>query len=608
MEPHARCVENEALALYILEKREAFVAKEGYKEKLDATLTKAYRNVCDCKHPICSLRDASQVHGIGQWMLKLLKGFFPDPPDVSQEAICKASGDKARRRYVPQKSSAPYAILLTLYKAMQEGRECMKKQELIDAAEASGLSRMSIQPSNCSGPSGQFGYSTKDWYSGWSSMKTLVTKGLVVKSSCPAKYKLTEEGISTAEDCIQRSGIQTNTAKPSFSEGIRKCSASMPSALVEDSSKTAHLTSTKHNTNPVKVPALEGVNEAKARVSSVSDSYRSFHIEEFADVSSDSGEAGEVDSFTCYEKHPLKREDYTGAPSTNAGDSGVNSGWLHLPPLIQGERFLDTYAVILILDNREQFMNDGKGNSCEKFAVQLRSQFQIEVKIRHLPIGDTLWVARHKLNGEEYVLDFIVERKKVSDLLHSIRDTRYKQQKLRLLRCGLRKLIYVVEGDPNVMDSSESIKTACFTTEIAEGFDVQRTRDVKDTMRKYGHLTHAIGFHYNDLSDCQKARQGLCKTYRQFVDDCRDLEKEKVSDIFGVMLMQVKQVTESIALSILERYPTPLSLVLAYSRLRGDERAQEHLLKGMPIINQNKEISGAVSKRVFHFFCSADIK
>lgn len=73
-----------------------------------------------------------------------------------------------------------------------------------------------------------------------------------------------------------------------------------------------------------------------------------------------------------------------------------------------------------------------------------------------------------------------------------------------------------------------------------EGFDVQRTRDVRDTMRKYGDLTHAISSHYNELSACKQPKQGLCKTYRQFVDDCKDLDREKVSDVFGVMLMQVR--------------------------------------------------------------------
>lgn len=54
------------------------------------------------------------------------------------------------------------------------------------------------------------------------------------------------------------------------------------------------------------------------------------------------------------------------------------------------------------------------------------------IQIKHLPVGDVLWVARHKELGMEYVLDFIVERKNVDDLLGSIKDNRYKDQKLRL--------------------------------------------------------------------------------------------------------------------------------------------------------------------------------
>lgn len=50
-----------------------------------------------------------------------------------------------------------------------------------------------------------------------------------------------------------------------------------------------------------------------------------------------------------------------------------------------------------------------------------------------LPVGDGIWIARHKYDGSEYVLDFIVERKKVDDLRLSIRDNRYRDQKLRLL-------------------------------------------------------------------------------------------------------------------------------------------------------------------------------
>lgn len=602
------CLENEPLALFILEKREELFAADGFKESLDATISKAYRNVCECKQPICSLRDASKIKGIGNWMLKLLKGFFPEENSADcdpNEGAEKATKRKAKKSYLPQKGSAPYAILLTLYRAIQEGSKFMKKQELIDAAEASGLSRMPIQPKKCAGPSGQFGYSTNDWYSGWSSMKTLHNKGLVAKSSCPAKYMLTEEGKSTAEECLQRSGTLIHSGISGPREGMKKCSTIDSSEKGANSPKMTHATSSKKSRSSGNCIALDGVNQVNAKFSSLSDSDASLHIEDIADVSSDVEEEGNVDSFTSGHEHTYKMEDSIVTPS-QIGGVNFKSAWLHLPPLQGGEMFIDLYDVVLILDDREQFMRDGKGqNIRNRFVDQLVAQFQVSVEIRHLPLGDALWLARHKLTREEYVLDFIIERKKVNDLLHSIRDTRYKQQKLRLLRCGLRKLIYVVEGDPNVMDSAESIKTACFTTEIAEGFDVQRTRDTTDTLRKYGYLTHAITIRYNELSSHKKAKQGLCKTYTQFLNHCKDLEKEKVSDVFGVMLMQVKHVTENIALSILEKYPTPLSLVSAYSRLEGNARAQEQLLKGIPIMNQNKEISNGVSKSVYEFICSS---
>jgi crossover junction endonuclease MUS81 len=52
--------------------------------------------------------------------------------------------------------------------------------------------------------------------------------------------------------------------------------------------------------------------------------------------------------------------------------------------------------------------------------------------MKRLPVGDGIWIARHRRSHTEYVLDFIVERKGVTDLVNSIRDSRYKDQKLRL--------------------------------------------------------------------------------------------------------------------------------------------------------------------------------
>lgn len=210
-------------------------------------------------------------------------------------------------------------------------------------------------------------------------------------------------------------------------------------------------------------------------------------------------------------------------------------------------------------------------------------------------MGDGIWVARHKYLGSEYVLDFIVERKKVEDLRHSIRDNRYRDQKMRLVRCGLKKMIYLVEGDPNSSEAAESIKTACFTTEILEGFDVQRTSGLADTLKKYGYLTRSINQYYKSLDSEQKFA-GVCPPFDEFIRTCEELDKMTVSDVFAVQLMQVPQVTEDIALAVLDMYPTLLSLARAYSLLDGDVFAQEEMLKRQ----SNNLINGSASKNIFY--------
>ncbi len=66
------------------------------------------------------------------------------------------------------------------------------------------------------------------------------------------------------------------------------------------------------------------------------------------------------------------------------------------------------------------------------------------LQTRQLPVGDALWLARHKQQEQEYVLDFLVERKRVDDLWSSIKDTRYKQQKLRIMVSSLMQTDWIV--------------------------------------------------------------------------------------------------------------------------------------------------------------------
>ena len=60
-----------------------------------------------------------------------------------------------------------------------------------------------------------------------------------------------------------------------------------------------------------------------------------------------------------------------------------------------------------------------------------------------------MWGCR-QAPGVEYVLDYVVERKRCDDLVSSVRDQRYAAQKYRMRQSMLRNLFYLVEGDPDI--------------------------------------------------------------------------------------------------------------------------------------------------------------
>uniref|UniRef100_A0A0D9VA69 Crossover junction endonuclease MUS81 n=1 Tax=Leersia perrieri TaxID=77586 RepID=A0A0D9VA69_9ORYZ len=580
MAPEARQLkvhlrENEAVARCVLEKWRSMEEKPGgIKENLSHTFAKSYRNVCAAKEPIRTLDDLYQIKGVGKWVIRQLKESFPDSsPDLSPPKS-NSAGEKGKKaggskRYVPQKNSAAYAILITLYRGTSSEKSHMLRQELIDATEKSGLSRTAIGPDKSKAKPGAFASSQKDWYNGWSCMKTLTSKGLVAKSGNPAKYMITEEGKVTACDCLSRSGLDDHAvphisnAAPSMATG--RPSTSVANAATKTSPEVTYFTSQESYNSEVRTAD----KCAEEIILSDSDSEESY-TENYALIDSE--------EFTEKVAPAILKASNTGCLDISKRP-------------IQNYGFLDCSASISSLSS--QGTSELQHRS-KNVVENIHSQFGVPVEIKHLPVGDGIWIARDRKLHTEYVLDFIVERKNVADLDGSILDNRYKLQKLRLQKCGLRKLIYLVEGDPNPLDASERIKTACFTTEILEGFDVQRTIGYADTVRKYGYLTCSIIEYYNTNFSTGAETSQVCPTYDEFKKKCHDLKKITVSDVFALQLMQVPQVTEDAALAVIGLYPTIFSLAQAYSMLGGDTRAQEELLK-----NKSTLINSGASKNIF---------
>ncbi|KAB2046993.1 hypothetical protein ES319_A13G015200v1 [Gossypium barbadense] len=563
------CPENEELVNYLLQKRQELADKpKGIKENTNLTLSKAYNNICNAQHPIKTLKDLNDIKGVGKWIIVLMRGYFDSGSGSSEpeEITRKGKKNKGNRRYLPQKNSVAYALLITLYRETTDGNEFMHKQDLIDAAEASGLSRAPIAPEKGKGKPSQFGSSPRDWYSGWSCMSILIKKGLVVKSSCPAKYMLTPEGKEAARECLMKSKMEDplenlvdveRLSQPDTQDAFVQDLCHSDSDIEEINERAAFKRKTSIDIPLDCLERCTRMGYSKEQVLSA-----------FAEVS-ETSKNKEISSLWPAVLCRLREDQVYGQEAHN----GVQSSWmqssknggdmpnlctmracsssrpssdslkadmnvLSVPPLSFGEKFEDTYEVILILDDREQFTSQGARS--KKMLEKICSEFKIKIDVRRLPIGDGIWIARHKHLSSEYVLDFIVERKKVADLRSSIRDNRYKDQKLRLLRSGLKKLIFLVEGDPNTSEAAESIKTACFTTEILEGFDVQRTSGLLDTLRKYAYLTRAIAQYYKlHLPEDHSKLSGVCPPFNEFIKRCQELDKMTVSDVFSIQLMQV---------------------------------------------------------------------
>jgi len=82
-----------------------------------------------------------------------------------------------------------------------------------------------------------------------------------------------------------------------------------------------------------------------------------------------------------------------------------------------------SYTIQFIMDNREIHAQVDRDRLEREIG-----QGGIDYSVRSLDVGDALWVA--KCGSEEYVLDYIVERKRMDDLVGSIHDGRFHEQKV----------------------------------------------------------------------------------------------------------------------------------------------------------------------------------
>ena len=254
-----------------------------------------------------------------------------------------------------------------------------------------------------------------------------------------------------------------------------------------------------------------------------------------------------------------------------------------------------SFTVHLVLDNREVRTKDDRDYISEELTKK-----GCKPLVRPLELGDFFWVAkchdpdllsRHGEEGSEICLDWIVERKRLDDLVGSITDGRFQEQKFRLRKSGVKNVIYLIEEFSLSTEKStkfhEAIQSAIASTQVVNGYFVKRTMKLDETIRYLARMTKILKAQYESkplyliptaaltpstylslLSHLQTHPSHVDRsyhiTYPSFASLSSKSDTLTLRDVFLKMLMCTRGISGDKALAIQKHWGTPRAFVEAF--------------------------------------------
>ena len=523
-----------------------------------------------------------------------------------------------KKAYVPQLRSSPYAILLALSTLPEEGNHGLTKNEIINIGQEHSESSFTAADA------GKF-------HTAWNAMKDLQRREFVFEFGRPAKkYALTEEGWECARKIRKTQGLDTasilDPKRPAFMQSQQEhgslggalTAAALPRGgkqLVEAAgaldTPTARISSVQRHDrmiSPAELPHNDDQDkarrseEAARRPESGAPLARSINEPDFVELLSSSPPRPPTrQSLGELQDASLNSRGVAREPYASIAHSKPNAGVRR--PSAERRDFNDaitippgSFTVELLLDTREV-----RSRVDRDYIQNQLLRHGIAPTTRALELGDCLWVARvhdpavlMRLppdEGPDLVLDHIAERKRLDDLIGSIKDGRFHEQKFRLARCGVPNVAYVVEhmtlADEVEQRWRKAVASAIAGTQAVDGFFVKRTKGLDASCRYLAHLTHTLRRHYAGrglalvpaaalseghsgtaslatmLGGRPSAHRVALQTFAACVAKSASLT---LGDVFLKMLMCTRGAAAHHALEIQRRWKTPREFVEALDK------------------------------------------
>ncbi|ALC48154.1 mus81 [Drosophila busckii] len=279
-----------------------------------------------------------------------------------------------------------------------------------------------------------------------------------------------------------------------------------------------------------------------------------------------------------------------------------------------------SYDILLLVDTQE---TSGKHKRVLDQTRGYLQTLQVPHEVRRLTVGDFLWIARNAA-GDELVLPYVVERKRMDDLASSIRDGRFHEQKHRLRQCGLPQIIYLIEdyGDNEQLGLPlESLQQALANAQMhTPGLQVVRSENHYRSMCYLAGMTAALHQLYTQAgktlhsvdkqqiessssSSCWSATKlGLLKFRALYEDSARNAQLT-VRELFVQQLLQLHSLSLDRALAIVKRYATPRLLLDAYAACATEAEAQL-LLSKLCCGALERPLGEKLSQCIHRFYCT----
>lgn len=442
---------------------------------------------------------------------KILTGNKTKPKPVKEPAV-KKKKVAAKKHYIPKRRSGSYAIILALLECYFTYSNSMVKDQIIEYATVycdSGFLTNS---------------STAEFYSAWTSMKTLLNKNLVEilnGKSKPSRFGLTTEGLVLAATLKKINNILFDRTGSDFEihwrekwndlyrDKIDEENLDVNNELFFSVSSLSFATGSQTYETPRKTNTDNEINRHSENENNFIISLKATDSKNLKDLletdnvqrmntsisSNNSINASFNKSFLLQETDTHRRLTSLLSGSVNEDSASKRNGSFtpHLDhdnsKQIETAKYnniiyqvwnWNDYDIILLIDNREI-----RGTDDRNFFMQELQKKGIKCEVRQLNIGDFIWIGRHKTTKREVFLNSIIERKRIDDLCSSIKDGRFYEQKDRLKKIGYKWCFYLVEEsivNSRLMNMAEAIKTSFFETSLDSGFILHRCKNASDTV------------------------------------------------------------------------------------------------------------------------------